>query len=150
MNWFRLHGPLALYDRILAMDVRGHGRGIRSEQRFTLEAAADDACALLEELDAGPAVVVGYSMGGSIALLMWRRHPESVAGLVLQSTALQWQAAFHERIRWDSMAVLEYVFSTATCGPRRRRTPIFAPCSRGSTPRRCGATRRPSPRPVAA
>ena len=73
-----------------------------------MEAAADDASALLRELDAGPAVVVGYSMGGSIALLMWRRHPESVAGLVLQSTALQWQAAFHERILWRSMAVLEY------------------------------------------
>ena len=109
VNWFGMYAPLAHHGRVLAMDVRGHGRGLRSEQRFTLESAADDACALLRELDARPAVVVGYSMGGSIALLMWRRHPESVAGLVLQSTALQWQAAFHERILWRSMAVLEYV-----------------------------------------
>lgn len=109
LNWFALYAALARHGRVIAMDVRGHGRGIRSEQRFTLEAAADDAVALLEHLDAGPAIVVGYSMGGSIGLLMWRRHPEWVAGMVLQSTALQWRAALHERLLWSSMAGLEYV-----------------------------------------
>jgi pimeloyl-ACP methyl ester carboxylesterase len=109
LNWFATYAALARHGRVLAMDVRGHGRGIRSEQRFTLEAAADDATALLEHLGTGPAIVVGYSMGGSIGLLMWRRHPESVAGLVLQSTALQWRSAMHERVLWSSMAGLEYV-----------------------------------------
>lgn len=109
LNWFAMYAPVARHGRVLAMDVRGHGRGLRSEQRFTLEAAADDAAALLKELGTGPAIVVGYSMGGSIGLLMWRRHPESVAGLVLQSTALQWRAALHERVLWSSMAGLEYV-----------------------------------------
>lgn len=109
LNWFAMYAAAARHGRLLAMDVRGHGRGLRSEQRFSLEAAADDAAALLEELGAGPAIVVGYSMGGSIGLLMWRRHPESVAGLVLQSTALQWRAALHERVLWSSMAGLEYV-----------------------------------------
>lgn len=109
LNWFALYFALARHGRILAMDVRGHGRGLRSEQRFTLEAAADDAAALLDHLGAGPAIVVGYSMGGSIGLLMWRRHPESVAGLVLQSTALQWRNALHERVLWSSMAGVEYV-----------------------------------------
>ena len=109
LNWFAMYAATARHGRVLAMDVRGHGRGLRSEQRFTLEAAADDAAALLEELGTGPAIVVGYSMGGSIGLLMWRRHPESVAGLVLQSTALQWRAALHERVLWNSMAGLEYV-----------------------------------------
>lgn len=109
LNWFAMYPSLARHGRVLAMDIRGHGRGLRSEQRFTLEAAADDAAALLAHLDAGPAIVVGYSMGGSIGLLMWRRHPELVAGLVLQSTALQWRAAPHERILWSSMAGLEYV-----------------------------------------
>lgn len=109
LNWFAVYPTLARHATVLAMDVRGHGRGIRSEQRFTLEAAADDAAALLDHLDAGPAVVVGYSMGGSIALLVWRRHPHSVAGLVLQSTALHWRAALYERVLWSSMAGLEYV-----------------------------------------
>lgn len=109
LNWFAMYAAAARHGRVLAMDVRGHGRGLRSEQRFTLEAAADDASALVEELGVGPAIVVGYSMGGSIGLLMWRRHPETVAGLVLQSTALQWRHALHERVLWSSMAGLEYV-----------------------------------------
>jgi pimeloyl-ACP methyl ester carboxylesterase len=109
LNWFALYAALARHGTVLAMDVRGHGRGIRSEQRFTLEAAADDAAALLDHLDAKPAIVVGYSMGGSIGMLMWRRHPEVVSGLVLQSTALQWRSAPHERLIWNSMAAVEYV-----------------------------------------
>ena len=113
LNWFTVYAALARHGTVLAMDVRGHGRGLRSEQRFTLESAADDAAALLDHLDAGPAIVVGYSMGGSIGLLMWRRHPEKVAGLVLQSTALQWRSALHERVLWNSMAGLEYVLRFA-------------------------------------
>lgn len=109
LNWFAFYSALARHGRVLAMDVRGHGRGIRSEQRFTMEAAADDAAALLDHLGAAPAIVVGYSMGGSIGMLMWRRHPASVAGLVLASTALQWRSALHERVLWGSMAGLEYV-----------------------------------------
>ncbi len=109
LNWFAVYAAMARHGTVLAMDIRGHGRGIRSEQRFTLESAADDAAALLDHLDAGPAVVVGYSMGGSIGLLMWRRHPETVAGLVLMSTALQWRSALHERVLWNSMAFVEYV-----------------------------------------
>ena len=109
LNWFAMYAPAARHGRVLAMDIRGHGRGLRSEQHFTLEAAAADAAALLAELGTGPAIVVGYSMGGSIGLLMWRRHPESVAGLVLQSTALQWRQALRERVLWSSMAGLEYV-----------------------------------------
>ena len=109
LNWFALYAALARHGTVLAMDVRGHGRGLRSEQRFTLEAAADDAAALLDHLDAKPAIVVGYSMGGSIGMLMWRRHPESVDGLLLQSTALQWRHALHERVIWNSMAAVEYV-----------------------------------------
>lgn len=109
INWFAMYGGLARHGHVLAMDVRGHGRGIRSEERFTLEAAADDAAALLDHLGIGTAVVVGYSMGGSIALLLLRRHPDKVAGLVLQSTALQWRAAWHERLAWSSMGGLEYL-----------------------------------------
>lgn len=109
LNWFALYAALARHGRVLAVDVRGHGRGMRSEQRFTLESAADDVAALLRHLDTGPAIVVGYSMGGSIGLLTWRRHPEVVSGLVLQSTALQWRASLHERVLWSSMAGLEYV-----------------------------------------
>lgn len=108
VNWFTAYDTLAQHGRVLAIDQRGHGRGLRSEQRFTLDAAADDAAALLQHLDAGPAIIVGYSMGGSVGLVQWRRHPDTVAGLVLQSTGLQWRASFRERLLWTGMAQVEY------------------------------------------
>ena len=108
VNWFTVYDTIARHGRVLAIDQRGHGRGLRSEERFSLDAAADDAAALLEHLDAAPAVVVGYSMGGSVGLVQWRRHPDTVAGLVLQSTGLQWRASLRERVLWAGMAQVEY------------------------------------------
>jgi 3-oxoadipate enol-lactonase len=69
------------------MDHRGHGRGLRSRRPFRLEDCADDAAAVVAGLGLGPCTVVGYSMGGPIAQLVWHRHPEAVDGLVLAATA---------------------------------------------------------------
>jgi 3-oxoadipate enol-lactonase len=87
LNWSACFEPLGEQFRVLAMDHRGHGRGIRSRRPFRLEDCADDMAALLEELDVGSAIVAGYSMGGPVAQLCWRRHPELVTGLVLCATA---------------------------------------------------------------
>lgn len=107
VNWFGVYDTAAAFGRMLALDHRGHGRGLRSDEPFSLEAAADDAAALIRHLGAGPVVAVGFSMGGPIAMLLWRRHPELVAGLVLQATALEWQASRYERTLWRFMGLLE-------------------------------------------
>ena len=119
LNWFPFYDAVARHGRMLALDQRGHGRGLRSEDRFTLEAAADDVAALLDHLGVGPAVVVGYSLGGSVALLLWQRHPRAVAGLVLESTALQWRSSPRDRVLWSGMAAAEYAFRL---GPPRGLT----------------------------
>ncbi len=67
--------------------MRGHARGIRSLRPFQLVDCADDIAALLKSMNLGPAVVVGYSMGGPVSQLLWRRHPERVAGLVMVATS---------------------------------------------------------------
>ncbi len=87
LNWYRCFPALASRYRVLAMDHRGHGRGIRSRVPFRLEDCADDVAALIETLDLGPTTVIGYSMGGPVAQLAWRRHPELVGQLVLCATA---------------------------------------------------------------
>jgi len=87
LNWFRVFDELGRDFRVVAMDMRGHGRGIRSARRFRLADCADDAAALLDVLDAGPAIVVGYSLGGPVAQLLWQRHRDAVQGLVLCATA---------------------------------------------------------------
>ncbi|MGI9021905.1 MAG: alpha/beta fold hydrolase [Acidimicrobiales bacterium] len=109
LNWFSgVYEVASRRGRMVAPDLRGHGRGLRSEEPFTLEAAADDVAGLLRDLDLGPAVVVGYSMGGSVALLLANAHPELVAGLVLASTALQWRSSQRERAMWAALEGIEY------------------------------------------
>lgn len=87
LNWYRCFPALREKYRVVALDHRGHGRGIRSRLPFRLEDCADDAAAVVAALGVGPLTAVGYSMGGPIAQLLWRRHPEAVDGLVLCATA---------------------------------------------------------------
>jgi 3-oxoadipate enol-lactonase len=85
LNWFPCFGPLGRRFRVIAMDQRGHGRGIR--RRFTIESCADDVVALADALGIGRVIPVGYSMGGPVAQMVWRRHPRRVDGLVLCATS---------------------------------------------------------------
>jgi 3-oxoadipate enol-lactonase len=104
LNWYAQYGPLrAAGFRVLAVDHRGHGRGMRALADFRLTDCADDAVGVLRELGIDSAVLAGYSMGGPIALLAARRHPEAVRGLVLCATSSNWRAL---RLRglWYSMS----------------------------------------------
>jgi pimeloyl-ACP methyl ester carboxylesterase len=89
LNWLGTFPELAGRYHVVAMDHRGHGRGIRTREPFCLEDCADDAAGLLRELGVRDAVVAGYSMGGPVALLLARRHPDLVRGLVLVASAAE-------------------------------------------------------------
>jgi 3-oxoadipate enol-lactonase len=119
LNWLQTFGPLqrAGY-RVLAMDLRGHGRGLRTAERFRLADCADDAAAVLAELDAAPALVVGYSMGGPVAQLLAQRHPEAVAGFVLCATALDWSDP-KQKVAWRTMGGLRLVLGAFPLGAWR-------------------------------
>ena len=86
LNWFQAFEALRGRYRVLAPDLRGHARGIRCG-RFRLADCADDVAALLRKRRVQNAIIVGYSMGGPVAQLVWRRHPELVSGLVLAATS---------------------------------------------------------------
>ncbi|MEM9608121.1 MAG: alpha/beta hydrolase [Actinomycetota bacterium] len=101
LNWFRQWEALAERGhRVLIVDQRGHGRGLRSAQRFTLEDCADDVAGLVVELGLGRAVLAGYSMGGPVATLAAHRHPGVVDGIVLIATAMEWRSRFADRASW--------------------------------------------------
>jgi 3-oxoadipate enol-lactonase len=106
LNWFLVYGKLAEHHRVIAPDHRGHGRGIRSGRPFSLEDCADDVAGLLRELGIERAVVVGYSMGGPIALLTWRRHRDLVAGLVLEATGLRFDSTPLQRFAWRTLGLM--------------------------------------------
>jgi len=92
LNWFTSYEALGRRHRVLAIDHRGHGRGLRSRRRFRLADCADDVAALCEVLEIGSIIPVGYSMGGPIAMLTWHRHRDLVDGLVLCATAPNFRA----------------------------------------------------------
>ena len=103
LNWFTCFESLGRRYRVVAMDHRGHGRGIRSRRRFRLADCADDAAALVDELGTGPVIAVGYSMGGPVAQLLWHRHPDEVAGLVLCATTRSFATRTQERLGFMAM-----------------------------------------------
>ena len=100
LQWFTAYEELGERYSFVAIDHRGHGRGMRTLERFRLEDAADDVASLIEVLGLTKVVVLGYSMGGPISLHLCHRHPHLVHALVLEATALEWRATRRDRSQW--------------------------------------------------
>ena len=85
--WTGLGEALRESRRVIAPDLLGHGGSSAPVDpgRYAVERQADDLAALLKALDADPAVVLGYSMGARLALVLALRHPGAVRSLVLES-----------------------------------------------------------------
>jgi 3-oxoadipate enol-lactonase len=99
LTWFPTVHELAKHFRVVVFDQRWHGRGIISEH-FSVHDCADDAAAVITELELDQPIVAGYSMGSIIAQRVWRQHPELVGGLILAATTDRFrtnarETAFH-------------------------------------------------------
>lgn len=99
-QFFTAYQALAEQCSFIGIDHRGHGRGLRTTDRVRLDDMADDAAALLTALDVGPVITIGYSMGGPISLLLSKRHPHLIAGIIVQATEMEWRSAWLERAAW--------------------------------------------------
>lgn len=126
LNWYPTFPALAGSQRVVALDQRGHGQGIRSRMPFRLEDCADDAAAVVTHLGLGPVSVVGYSMGGPVAQLMWRRHPEQVDGLVLCATAARFAMRGQFSGAVGSIGMGASMALSYLPGPLRRRGMLLA------------------------
>ena len=104
LNWAGSQLFLGDQFRVITIDHRGHGRGIRTRD-FRLEDCADDAAECIRVLGLDRPIAVGYSMGGPIASLLWRRHPELVGGLVLCATSGSFSGTPAERLTFGAMRV---------------------------------------------
>jgi pimeloyl-ACP methyl ester carboxylesterase len=82
----RLLTGLAETHQVIAVELQGHGRTADVDRPITYEQMADDSAGLLRELAIENADVVGYSMGGGVALQLAIRHPALVRKLVLASS----------------------------------------------------------------
>ena len=77
---------LARGRQVIGVDLQAHGRTADIDRPMTFEAMADDVGALLGHIGLQKADVMGYSLGGSVALQTAIRHPEAVRKAVLVST----------------------------------------------------------------
>ena len=107
LTWSAVYASLARRFRVVALDQRGHGRGIRPAMPFRLEDCADDVAALAGVLGIERLVVVGHSMGGLVAQLLWRRHRRLVAGVVLCSTGRNFRGSVVEQITSLALPALD-------------------------------------------
>jgi pimeloyl-ACP methyl ester carboxylesterase len=69
--------------RVVTMDVRGHGETSTEWEDFSVKGVGEDILALIRELNAGPAVVVGTSMGGGAAIWSAVEAPDLIRGMIL-------------------------------------------------------------------
>ncbi|MEA2931534.1 MAG: hypothetical protein QOI56_319 [Actinomycetota bacterium] len=98
LNWFAVFDALGARFRVLSPEHRGYARGPALRGGCRLEDLADDVVALADAVGVERFVPVGYSMGGAVAQLVWRRHPARVEGLVLAATAAEFSVSTRERI----------------------------------------------------
>jgi 3-oxoadipate enol-lactonase len=110
LTWFGALGELSRTYRVVALDLRWHGRGIKSP-RFRIADCADDVAGVLDGLGIDTAVVAGYSLGGAVAQEVWHRHPERVSGLVLASTARNFRGHMGERMFFPVMTLAMHPLS---------------------------------------
>ena len=68
--------------KVIAVEMQGHGRTADIERDFSYESLADDVAALLDHLEIARADLIGYSMGGGVAMQCAIRHPGKVRRVV--------------------------------------------------------------------
>lgn len=85
-NWTGWIGELAKTRKVIALEMQGHGRTADIARDITYENLADDVAALLDHLKIPRADLIGYSMGGGVAMQCAIRHPDKVRKVVVISS----------------------------------------------------------------
>jgi pimeloyl-ACP methyl ester carboxylesterase len=88
---------LATDRQVITTELQGHGRTADVDRDITLPGLAGDVAGLLDHLGAGQADVLGFSLGGGVALQLALDHPERVGRLILASVAYA-PDGFHSEI----------------------------------------------------
>jgi pimeloyl-ACP methyl ester carboxylesterase len=88
-NWDGWIGELAKTRKVIAVEMQGHGRTADIERDINSENLADDVAALLDHLKIPKADLIGYSMGGGVAMQCAIRHPDKVRKVVVISSTFR-------------------------------------------------------------
>src|SRR6202171_1683955 len=81
-NWTGWIGELSKTRKVIAIEMQGHGRTADIKRDLSYENLADDVAGLLDYLKIPSADIIGYSLGGGVAMQCAIRHPEKVRKVV--------------------------------------------------------------------
>jgi pimeloyl-ACP methyl ester carboxylesterase len=109
---------LAKGRQVIAVDLQGHGRTADIDRPISVELMADDIAALIKHLKLDRPDVMGYSLGGGVALQTAIRHPELVGKLVMVSTPIR-RSAFNPDILGQQGQV------TPAAAEAMKQTPMY-------------------------
>jgi pimeloyl-ACP methyl ester carboxylesterase len=109
---------LAKGHQVIAMDLQGHGRTADIDRPISVELMADDVAGLIKYLKLERPDVMGYSLGGGVALQTAIRHPELVGKLVVVSTPIR-RNAFYPEILGQQLQV------NAAAAEMMKQTPMY-------------------------
>lgn len=88
-NWTGWIDELSKTRKVIAVEMQGHGRTADIPREMSSENSADDVAALLKYLNVPRADLIGYSMGGGVALQVAVRHPDQVRKAVIISSTFR-------------------------------------------------------------
>src|SRR5579871_2436581 len=103
-NWTGWIDEFAKTRKVIAVEMQGHGRTADIPREITTENLADDVAALLDYLKIPRADLIGYSMGGAVAMQCAIRHPGKVRKVVVISSMLRSDGMVKEGL--DALATL--------------------------------------------
>ena len=95
-NWTGWIGELSKTRKVIAVELQGHGRTADIDRDISSANLADDVAALLDHLKVPRADVIGYSMGGGVAMECAIRHPDKVRKVVVISSMFRSDGAVKE------------------------------------------------------
>src|SRR5882762_5039546 len=97
-NWAGWISELSKTRRVIAVEMQGHGRTADVPRDITYENLADDVAALLNYLKIPRADLIGYSMGGGVAMQCAIRHPDKVRKVVSISSFFRQDGVLKEAL----------------------------------------------------
>ena len=109
---------LAQNHQVIAVDLQGHGRTADIDRPLNVAFMADDIAALINHLKLQRPDVMGYSLGGGVALLTAIRHPEVVGKLVVVSTPFRRNGFYPDILAQQGQV-------TAAAAEAMKQTPMY-------------------------
>jgi pimeloyl-ACP methyl ester carboxylesterase len=109
---------LAASRQVIGVDLQDHGRTADIDRPLRYELMADDVAALVKYLGVGKADVMGYSLGGGVALQVAIRHPDVVRKLVVVSAAFK-------RDGWYPEILAAEAQTDASSADQMKQTPMY-------------------------